>query len=195
MTTTLQLANRPLLRAEDDLKRYVGLPWSGGDPEVWAYAYYDVIEDANPDHVLPLDVVAVAALHPPLKRSDLTWFVEHRAVLQEFLASVEDRDLADADPSSLDPLPAIAATGVDLSLLSKVLHRKRPKLIPLLDRRLTDWYRFRVQGRGASAWPEVTRALAQDLTENRQSLDTLRQIVPLSQLRIADIAIWMESSR
>lgn len=189
------MAGRPLPDAADHLRRYVGLPWTGGAPEVWAYRYFDVLDDTDPSDVLPVDVLAAAALHPILTQSDLTWFVERREHLREFLATVENTNLAVTDPARLDVLLDLAHTGVQLSLLTKVLHRKRPRLIPLLDRRLTDWYRFQLPERGVTSWPHLTRALARDLAANREVLETLQPVVPLSHLRIADIAIWMEATR
>lgn len=194
--TPLVLAARPIPQAPDHLRRYVGLPWSGGIPEVWAYEYFDAIPDVSPAHVLPVDVVAAAALHPGLRRPDLAWFSYQRSTVEAFLEDLDDVDLTVANVSCLDVLPDVAAsgTGVDLSLLTKVLHRKRPRLIPMLDRRVTDWYRFVLAARGAAAWPELTRALARDLATNEDALIELQRLVPLSRLRIADIAIWMESA-
>lgn len=191
----LLFADRPLDRAEDHVRRYCGLPWSGGNPEVWAFPYYDALPGTDPDDVTPPDVLAAAALHPKLTRLDLVWFVDQRRALGDLLRSVPDADLAETDPSLLDALPRIAAGGIELSLLTKVLHRKRPGLIPLLDRSLLDWYRLRLTSRTAAAWPELVRELAVDLAVNRDSLEPLRLLVPLTDLRIVDIAIWMERSR
>lgn len=193
--TGLIMADRPLPHAADHLRRYVGLPWTGGAPEVWAYPYFDVLPDTDPLDVLPVDVLAASAVHPKLTQRDLTWFVERRDQLREFLASIENTDLAVTDPAGLDVLLELAGTGVELSLLTKVLHRKRPKLVPLLDRRLTDWYRFTLTARGAASWPELTRALAHDLAANQEPLDDLQKFIPLSHLRLADIAIWMEGTK
>ncbi|HZJ07582.1 MAG TPA: DUF6308 family protein [Nocardioidaceae bacterium] len=189
------MADRPLVNARDDLRRYVGLPWSGGKPEVWAYRYFDILPDPDPSDVLPQDVLAAAALHPKLTQRDLVWFVDQRDRLRDFLASTPNDDLADSNPERLDVLLDFAGTGVELSLLTKVLHRKRPRLIPLLDRRLVDWYRFKLAARGAAAWPELTRALATDLAANRTALNELGELVPLTHVRVADIAIWMEGQR
>lgn len=190
--TPLVLAGRPLDRAAEHVRRYCGLPWSGGPPEVWAYSYYDALPNEDPLDVTPVDVVAAAALHPKLTRPDLIWFATHREGLRRFLKSAPHSDLADTDPSLLDELPVLAAADVELSLLTKVLHRKRPGLIPLLDRSLLDWYRFRLGRRGAAAWSELVRALAEDLRHNQEQLAELGAMVPLTDLRIADVAIWME---
>lgn len=189
---SLMLSGHELRTAEDHVRRYCGLPWSGGSPEVWAYQYYDAVPQGNPDDVAPTDVLAAAALHPKLTRFDLVWFVEHRRDLQSFLYSAPKSDLADIDPTVLDELPKIAHRGVELSLLTKVLHRKRPGLIPLLDRSVLDWYRAELTTRRADAWPELVRSLARDLALNRERLEQLRRLVPLTDLRITDIAMWME---
>lgn len=191
----LILADRPIPDAEDALRRYCGLRWSGGEPEVWAYQYFDALVDDVPNDVAPQDVLAAAAVHPKLTRSDLTWFAANRPRLQGLLHELPAVDLAEADPRLLDALPAIAGEDVDLSLLSKVLHRKRPGLIPMLDRSLVGWYRLRLKERGAAAWPELVRSLGEDLHENTNQLSDLQQVVPLTHLRIADIAIWMEGHR
>lgn len=192
MSPSIVMADRNLPAAADALRRYVGQPWSGGAGEVWAYPYYDALVDHDPDDVLPEDVLTASAVHPKLTQRDLAWFVHHRAQLREFLTATPKIGLAQSDPGSLDVLELISSTGVDLSLLTKVLHRKRPALIPLLDRRLVDWYRLKLTNRGAAAWPELTRALAADLRANHSALCELGEIVPLTHLRIADIAIWMD---
>ena len=193
--TELIMAGRPMADVEDTLRRYCGLPWSGGDPEVWAYAYFDAVQDDFPDEVMPVDVLAAAAVHPRLTRFDFAWFLERRGQLNDLLAHLPDIDLADADIGPLDSLPAVAGSGVDLSLLSKVLHRKRPKLVPMLDRSLTGWYRRQLSAQGASAWPELIRLLASDLRANSHTLGDLQDIAPLTTLRIADISIWMSNQR
>lgn len=190
--TILTMADRPLPEAADHIRRYSGLPWSGGSPETWAYAYFDALP-TNSSAVEPLDVVSTAALHPKLTRRDLTWFSTHLSDLNGWLADTPDVDLAHADPSVLDELPRFAATGIELSLLTKVMHRKRPGLVPMLDRASLDWYRFKLHAKGAAAWPEYVRLLARDLAANEQALECLRAITPLRDLRLVDIAIWMEN--
>ena len=190
-------AGREIRAARDNVLRYCGLPWSGGEGEVWAYPYYDAIV-TTPDLVEPIDVVATAALMPKLTPHDLTWFSEKRSELEQWLQVVPDIHLANAsidEVALLDELRSIADTGVTLSLLSKVLHRKRPGIIPILDRAPLDWYRRQLDGRGAAAWPQYIRLLAGDLQRNATTLEKISQDVPLTPLRIADIAIWMESRK
>ena len=191
----LELAGRRITDAEDLLRRYSGLPWSGGEPEVWAYSYYDTLPDSDPNDVGPIDVLAAAALHPKITRADLEWFANNRKLLQDLLVKLPDIDLADANPALVDAIPTVAGSDVELSLLSKVLHRKRPKLIPLLDRTLTGWYRRQLSSQSAAAWPELVRALAEDLRGNADAFSDLRSIAPLTDLRIGDIVIWMNEHR
>ena len=115
----------------------------------------------------------------------------------------QDVDLAEADEPTIDrlaELPSISV-GIGLSIVSKVTHRKRTRLIPLFDRAVMDRYRLVTGLRGEAAWPALVRALKADLAldENRLFLtglskelaEELAGPVP-SDLRLVDIAIWMD---
>jgi hypothetical protein len=141
--------------------------------------YYDALSERREDDVVrPVDVLSTAALHPGLRWRDLQYFSWEASRLQAWL---------DGHPG--------------LSILSKVLHAKRPCLIPILDRTLTDWYRPISSRRGESAWQDCVRLLHGDLAapSNRTILRAIRSelgvelgaVIP-SELRIADIAIWMQ---
>jgi hypothetical protein len=88
-------------------------------------------------------------------------------------------------------------------LLSKVLHRKRPSLIPLLDRHIIDWYRPVTGERSATlAWAPIIRAMQQDLVGDvngslTEIADALRLELasPPPAIRLIDIAIWMGAQR
>lgn len=56
-------------------------------------------------------------------------------------------------------------------------------------------YRSAITRRGTAAWPHLVRALSEDLARNEDSLAPLRQLAPLRDVRLADIAIWMEGRR
>ncbi|MBK5221562.1 MAG: hypothetical protein JJE52_01530 [Acidimicrobiia bacterium] len=198
----LVLAGRPVPRTWDRVRRYCGLEWSGGPPEVWAYGYYDTIS-TDPGAVDPLDVLSTAALHPGLSRADLAFFAEQRLEIEAWIAPLPlGLGLADADDATLEHLERLAVwpAAPTLALLSKVLHRKRPELIPLVDRHVVDWYRPVTGERSAPrAWPLLLRAMRHDLADNAQAFDTLgtatvsRLDQRMSDLRIADIALWMGS--
>lgn len=198
------LAGRSIGPVGDTLRRYCGLSWSGGDPETWAYRYYDTLIDPEPDRLLPVDVLAATALHPGLSRADLGWFDLHAERLTAWLAATTDVDLADADDATVDHLVGLVelAGGTRLGLLTKVLHRKRPRLVPIAERRLTDLYRPVTGERSATAaWPGIVTALAADLrlpsnlTTIESALSSLPLDRPLSALRAADICVWMGGER
>lgn len=210
MNQVLTFAGRELADARDSIRRYCGLPWSGGPPEVWAYSYFDAQPSSHRLEIRPDDVLAVAAVHPGLSRPNLAFFIDSIDVAEDCLAQLPDHtNLSDADEGVLrcvEAIDALAEPGkAELSLLSKVLHRKRPRLVPMLDRALVDWYRGVTGTKGAEAWRPLVRALHDDLAQpaNRAVLEGVSaELGPLlaprsvpSSLRLADIAIWMEARR
>lgn len=204
----LVCAGRPIPDFEDRVLRYCGLEWSGGPPETWAFPYYDAVQSRRDDVIEPTDVLASAALHPGLLHSDLAFFAEQASVLESWLESLpRDVDLAEAKDRTVAHVASLSelTNEVGLSLLSKVAHRKRPRLVPLFDRAISDWYRPLTGIRGVAGWPSLVGALRQDLSQmtNRRALTHLSEklnaeilTVPVpTALRLADIAIWMASVR
>jgi hypothetical protein len=199
----LTCADRAVRDAADRINRYCGLRWSGGPAEVWAFPYFDAVASADPDVVDPVDVLCSAALHPGLGRSDLEFFVQRATKLEGWLRDAPvSVALEDADPGLVGHVVSLAALadGVGLSLLSKVVHRKRPSLVPMLDRDIVDWYRPLTGLRGAAAWPALVEALRSDLAgdANRRLLAELNADLHVglsgpvpTPLRMVDIAIWM----
>jgi hypothetical protein len=201
----IQVGERDVPDAPDRIRRYCGLTWSGGSPETWAYRYFDLVPTELPHEVTPVDVVAAAALHPGLSRTDLSFFVDRADDLSDWLRRVPvDAELRTADSNLLTYLDALADfDDVSTTLLSKVLHRKRPSLIPLLDRHIIDWYRPVTGERSATlAWAPIIRAMQQDLIGGANGsltaiADALRPELasPPSAIRLIDIAIWMGAQR
>ena len=201
----IQVGGRDVPDALDHIRRYCGLTWSGGSPETWAYRYFDLVPSELPDEVTPVDVLAAAALHPGLNRSDLAFFVDRADDLSEWLRSIPvDAKLRTADSNLLTYLDVLVDfDGVSITLLSKVLHRKRPSLIPLLDRHIIDWYRPVAGERSATlAWARIIRTMQQDLIGDTNGLlteiaEALRPELasPPSAIRLIDIAIWMGAQR
>jgi hypothetical protein len=110
--------------------------------------------------------------------------------------------LADAQPELVDHVERLAelADGVGLSLLSKVMHHKRPGLVPMLDRDIIDWYRPVTGLRGAASWRALIIAIRADLAfePNRRILAEITTDIAEEMagpaptpLRMLDIAIWM----
>ena len=190
--------------AWDQVRRYCGLPWDGNPAETWAFRYFDCI-DTDPDSVTSEDVLCAGALHSGLSRDDLAFFWDHRDQLNDWLSMFppdSNLELADAEVlESLASLPALASD-VSLSLLSKVLHRKRPWLIPMIDRQILDTYRpLTGHRRGENAWAPLLGLLAEDIRLNLELLAEMGLVLrvelgrPVSRLRIVDIVLWMEGLR
>lgn len=206
-------AGREVPEALDRIRRYCGLSWSGGPPETWAWHYFDAVPTSHDEVVTSVDVLCAAALHPGLSRDDLTYFREHRGTIAEWLRRVPTGrrlwEISESDVEHIAALP-IDLTGPSITLLSKVLHRKRPHAIPLLDRHVIDWYRP-VTGKRAAvdAWgPLVREMLAEELDGERRLRTAIafngveQELWPgvepderprLSWIRAVDIAIWMGS--
>ena len=206
----LAVGGRLVADAIDVVRRYAGLDWSGGGPEVWAFQYFDRTPAVFDDVVTPVDVLCAASMHPGLSRHDLAFFVDQRAGLSAWLAGADPNvTLWDADERTLRHVESLTSfePAVTLSLLTKVLHRKRPLLIPLLDRHVVDFYRpVTGERRPVLAWPGLLEAIRADLgsPEQRLLVQTAAEIsgamtrvgdadVTIGSLRFIDIAIWMSA--
>lgn len=206
-------AGREISDGLDRIRRYCGMAWSGGPPETWAWPYYDAIPSRDPARVDPVDVLCAAALHPGLARRDLAFFRESAADIESWLsglpAGLRLWEISDAEVNHVVRLPE-SIRGASVSLVSKVLHRKRPELIPLIDRHIIDWYRP-VTGKraGAEAWEPLVRSMRDDQMDDAWRLLMAMALMPieeelwpgidlderlrLSWIRAVDIAIWMGS--
>lgn len=201
----LVLGGRPLENALDRVRRYCGLGWSGGAPETWAFAYYDSIHTA-PARVTPVDVVSTSALHPGIKRTDLAFFAEQQELIHEWLDRIPtDIPLQDASDDLLEHLATLSnwPSAPHLTFVTKVVHRKRPALIPLVDRHIVDHYRpLTGERRAEAAWPSLLQQIRADLRGRAGVVlgDWAAQIssetgISVSALRILDIAVWMGGNR
>jgi hypothetical protein len=207
----LVAAGRQVPHAIDRIRRYCGLSWSGGSPETWAWQFYDTVDMGDPDRLEKVDVLAAGALHPGLARGDLVYFHERAGQVDRWLSSLPaDLKLSDASDEVVEHVASlpVALPDTPLSLLTKVLHRKRPHLVPLLDRHVIDWYRPVTGQRAAvDAWGPLVRAMRNDLAESHVRLTMSiavngieQELWPerdpetrprLSWIRAVDIAIWM----
>lgn len=97
--------------------------------------------------------------------------------------------------------PRYAGRGVRGTVVSKVLHRKRPDLVPLYDSRIFEAY----TAPGAlprstdRAWADfiadLCRQMRDDLQAEAEAFDALEQLAaqeghPVTRLRILDILVW-----
>ncbi len=199
----LTAGGRAIGDPETQIRRYCGLEWDGHPPETWAFQFFDRLQPSGrPDEVDHQDVLAAGVLHHGLSRDELAFFVERATELDGWVRSLpDDVSLDEADDTLIAHLAAISRIEhAPLSLLTKVLHRKRPALVPLLDRPLIDRYRMVTGERAATkAWGPLLVAMRDDLRNvaNARTLSSCARLVEvevgvrLSRLRLMDIAIWM----
>jgi hypothetical protein len=123
----------------------------------------------------------------------------------------EDADLTSYDPdfAEVEDLlhRACQHKGVLLAVATKVLHRKRPNLIPMLDSVVINAYcdaagrstlksRSQEGAHAASVGAFVLRAFRSDLLNQPRGLDEVRTAAegvgaPMTPVRALEVAIWM----
>ena len=175
------------------------------------YAYYDGIPSADPDHITPVDVMVTNAVNSRLDTADKIRNV-HRGLAKEcdpILAKIsQDAHLLD-EPFNEDSIAelfeaACCVPDVLLSRATKVLHRKRPHLIPMLDNVVLTHYvggaevaRAQDKGRAPQVGMEALTGFRADLRACQPALrDILHPIggrFPLSEVRALEALVWMET--
>ncbi len=113
------------------------------------------------------------------------------------------RDADIRTPGADEALQELLGFGApSFTLLTKVLHHKRPNLVPMVDRHVIDRYRpITGERRPELAWPGLVEAVRGDLESNAAALEEITREIELtldvtpSPLRICDIAVWMEARR
>lgn len=186
------LARGDLDQALRYLQTYYGRPYTGSFFDGWAQSAND------PDRITADDLIAVSFLSvvvPPMAAREL---LDTRA--DEFGKLLEavgpDRDLADQTEPIDEDQPAshlYAAVrglhGVGRTIGSKLLARKRPRLIPIYDSVVA-----RVCSVGHYHWEPLRNALYED--DLQQRLVELHRSAGLgpevSALRVLDVVAWME---
>lgn len=207
MASVIDLADR----APDLLARYCS------PASMYAWPHYDI--DRTPSELTPTDLLAPAMLSYPIRRDYFEPMLQRSgepnpyARLHEAMQRViEDADAADF---AFDEVPmnelanrdrpgwgcvleAFDATsgcrGITPVAVSKILHRKRPRLVPLIDSRVHGFYGTRTTG-------ELIERIHGDLTTHAALLGkwrdpyTLRNGTKMSPLRALDIVIWMRNEQ
>jgi hypothetical protein len=179
------------------------------------YVYYDGIADAEPDRILPIDVLVTVAMNSFIDKAAQVRRI-HRAlalrcdpILPEIPA---DADLLalDADLRVFDRLigAAVAAPEVLVPRAVKVLHRKRRNLVPMLDTVVLNCYldamdrtelkeQTQDKRRATAVAVEVLRAFREDLRHAIGPITDLRARLaeggfPLTPVRILEVLVWTE---
>jgi len=183
--------DRDDVRAVRYLESYFGRPYTG--------AHFDEWPEQSPDRFTADDLVAVSFLSvfvPPLAaRKLLLTEADHFAAL--LTAVGPDRDLVEEAEHLGPEWPArelhaavLALPGVGPTITSKLLARKRPRLLPVYDSVVAQVTGSPIQ------WEPLRQLLRAEDGALHQYLEQLRQraVVPphVSALRIYDVLTWME---
>ncbi|MEO2105431.1 MAG: DUF6308 family protein [Actinomycetota bacterium] len=195
----LPIAGGTVRAAGELVRRYCGMTG-----ETWAYPFYDAVPTSPV--VGPVDLLAAGIMHGPIRQEDLEWFVQVRDGMQRLVDALpDDTGLDDADDATVDTLTSGVldlGDGRPPSLLTKIIHRHRPRLIVLDERDIGRRYGSAIDGRGRLPYPRLVHAVREDMRQPavREGLEAigreLRGLLPVpSRLRILDIAVWMDARR
>jgi hypothetical protein len=211
-------AGSPIPDALTLIRRYCGLA-TGASRELWGYEYFDARPSQAQDEVTPEDLSTTAALNMRFSRECLEGFMSARDIIRAGLAGLPaDLSLESAGQAHLERIEDLMKglcqgegpfgfriPDATRAHVSKVLHRKRPRLIPLYDRLVSERYARGLNSKEAGRGVELLRAIRDDMADagNRDVLARVQEslateldgrVVP-SRLRLFDIAIWMDGSR
>lgn len=179
-----------------------GLVHAYFDPENrFAGATFETLEPNDPGVFSASDLLGAGLLDVPfLPRAVRTLLQTQRDAFNALLAAVpNDVDLWQVSDEELQPAYALWAQvrqldGVGPTRASKLMARKRPRLIPVVDSVVRTGLQFKED----DSWKELRTALR----ENDGSLVTEIEILRpeglterVSTLRILDAALWMNLSR
>ncbi|MEV5632056.1 DUF6308 family protein [Micromonospora tulbaghiae] len=95
----------------------------------------------------------------------------------------------------------MATPGLDIARVHKALHHKRPRLVPLLDKKTVEPIATAARAARCTLWQLIydeIHAHAEDFTVLADEFDKIaarEQGVPLSRLRLYDILLWMAMTR
>jgi len=179
----------------------------------YAYPAYDTLVTNGTPDLVDGDLLAPTLLGAQVDYARFVLLKRMLPSLREGLTGLPDSPLEDTDDAGIAAVarcfavldePVYARAGARGTIVSKVLHRKRPELIPLYDSRI--WTAYTVSGvigRGSHRpWVEVMQALCHsmraDLANNRAEFLTLQKAAAgngahLTLLRILDVVVWMSS--
>ncbi len=181
------------------------------------YGYYDGIPQGDPDRLEPLDVLVTTAVNAFATASATRIRQVHRGLqgrVEPLLTQVPaDVDLVSADEAVLEGVrrlldAAVQVPWVLVPVACKVLHRKRPRLIPMLDNVVLGHYQ-RALGEGwlaaasqdkrraATAGMRVLVAFREDLRAVAEPLgrvvDALaREGFQLTPVRALEVLVWTQ---
>lgn len=196
--------------------------WTVPDPDerlaafcAGEYIYYDAIASAEPNRIDPVDVLATVAVNSRVDTAAKVYRVHQglQAACEPLLPTIhEDADLLDLhlwrEPVRRLLHAAVQPPGVLIPVATKVLHRKRRRLIPMLDNIVLQHYFSRPElqpllaasqnkAKAADAAMQALDLFRDDLVAVQEQIASLRQTLnekgfELSPVRILEILLWTQ---
>ncbi len=180
----------------------------------WAYPAYDAYPGHDGPEVGRADLLAVALLNAGQRAVETYYGLESKIDTMNELLNVSDLNgsLANATEDTVDAIADLYGLldyskprQVGLTKLSKVLHRKRPELLPLYDKHIRRCYvdigEAPVPRDRNRSWTDFTRvwatAVRNDLASQYDEWTELASLAPgpkISPLRALDIVGWHRGS-
>lgn len=182
------------------------------------YAYYDAVPKGDPNSVEPVDVLATVGINSRIDTADKvrTVHLGMAAGCDPLLPGIPvDADLLTFEP--LDAVVALLAAAMQaryvlLASATKVLHRKRPGLIPVLDSVVVAHYLNRLGEQRLLARSWENRVAAKDVGRlallgvkadlegaGGQIQDLAAELADrgfhLTPVRVLDILVWSETEK
>lgn len=170
------------------------------------YDYYDGIPSSDPNHISPEDVIVTTAINSNLNAKKIRRV--HREISEKcdpILAKIPvDAQLIsdDLDEQTIEDLfrEACSVYGALMSVATKILHRKRRELIPILDNGVMEHYvgKTRVDSQdGGSASVMGMECLQLFRRDLKATWNDLQGILAgnnfgISKVRALEALIWME---
>jgi hypothetical protein len=171
------------------------------------YNSYDCASIEQDNTLRDSDVLIANKLGARIGQESLLVFRRNRAKIETALESVPvgvGLDDSWQDEESMwrtiaNVYRACWASDVGEARTTKVLHKKRPQLIPIIDGRMViSWYFAGYSGpkkRGIDRMIDVTQRIREDVARNRDPLQELQKElvkagVNLTRVRLFDVVLW-----
>ncbi len=185
--------------APNRLHRYFADGW---------YDLYDGVVVAQDAQLTVCDLVLSVTLNSQLDTRNKVWHVwRQRAEVEQILARIPVDVSLQSATLPWDDLHALFAAFCGIryaaeAVTTKVLHKKRPQLIPIYDRVLGEFFRPQIEPRiwrqgGAPFLITYMRLFRDLLVVHEREIAELTQFVtdagwPVTPVRVLDVLLWME---
>lgn len=179
------------------------------------YAYYDGIPDTQPNHITAIDVLATVSVNAFSSSGAKVIREVHRglaAACDAILAQIPHHARLENEGFAMEQMATLLAAGVSvpqvlIPRVTKVLHRKRPALIPMIDNELIKHYgtvleipnlldKMQNKMQAAQLALQVVETFRDDLLATHDKLEVLQYELAvegfsLSLVRILEVLLWI----